>query len=105
VTFEVRLSQQARDDLNRLADFIIERELARSSGDFELADRALATIHSALRRLGDNAFTCRKAGADVFLRELVIPFGHTGYVALFDITDQFRVTVLAVRHQREDDYF
>jgi plasmid stabilization system protein ParE len=38
------------------------------------------------------------------LRELVISFGGAGYVALFEIEDNETVTVLAVRHQREDDY-
>ncbi|MEO8385704.1 MAG: type II toxin-antitoxin system RelE/ParE family toxin, partial [Betaproteobacteria bacterium] len=35
---------------------------------------------------------------------LLIPFGGAGYVALFEITDGTTVTILAVRHQREDDY-
>jgi mRNA-degrading endonuclease RelE of RelBE toxin-antitoxin system len=35
----------------------------------------------------------------------VIPFGSTGYVALFEIDDDKTVTILAVRHQREDDYY
>lgn len=50
--------------------------------------------------------TCyRKAVADdPFLRELVIPFGASGYVALAEIDNERTVTVLAVRHQREDDY-
>jgi hypothetical protein len=49
-------------------------------------------------------FTCRKAATDSpFLRELIIPFGATGYVALFEINDAETVTVLAVRHQRESD--
>ena len=38
------------------------------------------------------------------LRELLIYFGAAGYVALFEITDGSNVTVIAVRHQREDDY-
>jgi hypothetical protein len=38
------------------------------------------------------------------LRELVIPFGSAGYVALFEIESFSTVTILAVRHQREDDY-
>jgi ParE toxin of type II toxin-antitoxin system, parDE len=38
------------------------------------------------------------------VRELVIPFGHDGYVALFEIMDDRTVVVAAVRHQREDDY-
>jgi hypothetical protein len=44
--------------------------------------------------------------------ELVIPFGASGYVALFeiegaqdDVTSENYVTILALRHQREDDYY
>jgi plasmid stabilization system protein ParE len=40
----------------------------------------------------------------VLERELVIPFGHAGYVALFEVVDPTLVVVAAVRHQREDDY-
>ena len=40
-----------------------------------------------------------------FVRELVIPFGVTGYVALFEIDDKGSVTILAIRHQREDDFY
>ena len=36
-------------------------------------------------------------------RELVIPFGGTGYVALHEIVSASKVVVLAVRHQREED--
>ena len=43
--------------------------------------------------------------ASPFLRELFIPFGSVGYVALFEIEGGDLVTVLAVRHQREDDYY
>ncbi len=39
------------------------------------------------------------------IRELLIPFGRSGYVALFEIDDAETVTLLAFRHQREDDYF
>jgi plasmid stabilization system protein ParE len=35
----------------------------------------------------------------------VIEFGQAGYVALFEIEDARTVTVLAVRHQREDDFY
>jgi len=38
------------------------------------------------------------------LRELIIPFGRAGYVALFEIVDPTEVVVSAVRHQLEDDY-
>jgi plasmid stabilization system protein ParE len=38
------------------------------------------------------------------LRELIISFGANGYVALFEIEEGQTVTILAVRHQREDDF-
>ncbi|GAP37931.1 death on curing protein, Doc toxin [Piscinibacter sakaiensis] len=38
------------------------------------------------------------------MRELLIPCGSSGYVALFEIEDSATVTILAVRHQLEDDY-
>jgi len=37
-------------------------------------------------------------------RELIIPFGSTGYVALYEIVSTSKIVVLAVRHQREEDY-
>jgi hypothetical protein len=36
-------------------------------------------------------------------RELIIPFGGTGYVALYEIVSASKVVVLAVRRQREED--
>jgi hypothetical protein len=48
--------------------------------------------------------TCRKAAADPFVRELVIPFGGSGYVALFEFESADSIVVAAVRLQREDDY-
>jgi len=49
-------------------------------------------------------FTCRKAEKSPFMRELIIPFEHSGYVALFEIESATDVVVVAVRHQLEDDY-
>jgi plasmid stabilization system protein ParE len=104
VTFKVKLTREAEEDLDRLFDFIIERELARDAGDLELADQALSAIKDGLGLLERFPFTCRKAGTSPFVRELVVPFGHTGYVALFEIVDGETVIVGAVRHQREDDF-
>jgi plasmid stabilization system protein ParE len=103
VTYRVRLTRQAQDDLQRLFDFIIERELISHTGDLELAERALTAIRAGFETLRAMPFTCRKAGDSPFLRELVI-FGATGYVALFEILDGQEVVIAAVRHQREDDY-
>jgi hypothetical protein len=35
---------------------------------------------------------------------LIIPFGRSGYVALFEIENNSTVAAVAVRHQLEDDY-
>ena len=56
------------------------------------------------RTLRTSPFTCRKASQSPFPRELLIPFDHFGYVALFEIVDPTDVVVSAVRHQLEDDY-
>ncbi len=101
--YRVRLTREAEEDLLRLYDFLIERELA-DGGDLSLAERALATIPDAFRVLSTTPYTCRKAGRSPFLRELVISFGATGYVALFEIVGAQDVVIAAVRHQREDDY-
>lgn len=104
MTFRVRLTREAADDLERLFDFVLERELQRHDGDLEIAERALQAVQAGLASLSRSPFTCRKASDSPFLRELVIPFGHSGYVALFEIVDNDNVIVAAVRHQREDDY-
>lgn len=105
MTFQVRLTTAAADDLERLFDFVLERELQRSGGgDFELAERALQAIKDGIATLRASPFTCRKAGPGPLLRELLIPFGRSGYVALFEIVDSTTVVVAAVRHQLEDDY-
>jgi hypothetical protein len=81
--------------------FILERE----GNDWALVERALEAIRHATQGLALSPFSYRKATAgNSFLRELVIPFGKSGYVALFEIDNDQTVTILAVRHQREDDY-
>ena len=101
MTFQVRFTQEAQADLERLYDFVLER----ADGDWTIAERALQAIRDGITVLELSPFSCRKATAgNAFLRELVIAFGAAGYVALFEIDDARTVTVLAVRHQREDDY-
>ncbi len=104
MSFRVRLTREAQADLERLFDFVLERELALESGDLALAEQALDAIRAGLATLQSSPFTCRKAGSSPFLRELIIPFGRSGYVALFEIEDSASVLIVAVRHQLEDDY-
>ena len=104
MNFKVRLTREAEADLDRLFDFVLERELSRAGGDLELAEHALEAIRAGFATLKTSPFTCRKAGTGPFLRELVIPFGRSGYVALIEIESAANVVVVAVRHQLEDDY-
>jgi plasmid stabilization system protein ParE len=104
VNFKVRLTRDAEADLGRLFDFALERELSRDGGDLTLPEQALAALRAGFATLKTSPFTCRKAGQSPFLRELIIPFGRSGYVALFEIEDASNVVVMAVRHQLEDDY-
>ena len=101
--FEVRYSDAAREDLFRLFDFLLER--AQTAEDFDSAQLAVDAIRDTVERsLSRMPFVYRKAGDSPFLRELLIPFRGAGYVALYEIEDAAHVTVLAVRHQLEDDY-
>jgi plasmid stabilization system protein ParE len=104
VTFRVRLTRDAEADLERLFDFLLERELSRDGGDLSLPEQAIAALRSGIATLKTSPFTCRKAGQSPFLRELIVPLGRSGYVALFEIEGETDVAVLAVRHQLEDDY-
>ena len=98
--YRVRFTAGAEADLLRLDDLVLERDLA-------VAERALDVIKDALQLLQQFPFSCRKAADGQHgprLREIIIPFGAAGYVALFEIEDARTVTILAVRHQRESDY-
>jgi plasmid stabilization system protein ParE len=104
VSFRLRLTREAEADLDRLFDFVLDSELARDGGNLALAEQALVAIRAGFTTLKASPFTCRKAGQSPFLRELIIPFGRSGYVALFEIEGAADVVITAVRHQLEDDY-
>ncbi len=101
--FTVELAPSAVADLERLFDFLLDR--AETVEDLDLAQEAIEAIRSAAQhRLAVTPFSFRKAAHNPAQRELIIPFGNTGYVALYEIVNLSTVIVLAVRHQREEDY-
>jgi len=98
--FTVRLTKEANSDLQELYGFLLAL-------DVSTAERALAAIEDGFYFLSQSPFSCRKAANGAhgpLLRELIISFGASGYVALFEIDNANTVTVLAIRHQRESDY-
>lgn len=101
--FKVRYAPAARDDLLRLLDHLLDQ--ATTEQDFDDAQWAIHAVTEAVEgQLGRVPFIYRKAGASPFLRELIVPHRRGGYVVLYEIEAEHTVTVLAVRHQLEDDY-
>ena len=98
------LLPEAVADLRRLEDFAIEREMASDTPDWTTPQRALDAIGDGLRLLSWSPYSCRRAElGNGRSREVIVPFGSTGYVVLFEIVNE-DVVVGAVRHQREEDY-
>lgn len=90
------LTLEAADDLERLTDFL--RETAPDSS-VETIDLVLDALEILARhpRIGRHL--------PQGLRELVISRGKSGYLALYSYDERADVAlVLAVRHQREQDY-
>ena len=79
MVYTVRFTPGAAKDLQRLFDFLAERDL-------NAARRARAAIAKGIGFLRTFPFSCRKVSAEhPLLREIIISFGANGYVALFEI--------------------
>jgi plasmid stabilization system protein ParE len=93
---QIVFSEEAFTDLERILDFLIETSP-------EHAAEALDKIRSAIDVLQAHPLVGRRVEAQI--RELVISWGDTGYLALYrfdPVPDTVRV--LRVRHQREAGY-
>lgn len=90
------LAPEAADDLDRLTDFLLETDEERAAETIDLILDALAVLerHPRMGRPLPQG-----------LRELVISRGQSGYLALYSYDENADTAlVLAVRHQREQDY-
>jgi len=66
----------------------------------DAALNAVSAIKSAVENLAAHPLVGRRIEGD--LRELIISYGHSGYVALYRfLISSDEVRVLAIRHQRE----
>ena len=93
---QVTYTGNALENIERAFEF-----LARE--DPGAATRAAAAIREAVETLARHPLIGRPV--DEGLRELVISFGKTGYVALYRFVPQRdEIRVLGLRHQRELDY-
>ena len=103
MSFVVELSPAAEADLERLFEFLLD--LSEATDDLDRAQAAIDAVRAtAQHRLAITPFSFRKAAQNPAQRELMIPFGGAGYLALYEIVSPSKVVVLAVRHQREEDY-
>jgi plasmid stabilization system protein ParE len=84
---------RALDDLDRLADFLLDRSpvLAKSTAPIIVNGLQVLTMHPLMGRPVEHG-----------LREALISRGRTGYVALYEYdAANDTVLILAIRHQRE----
>jgi len=103
MSYTVEFTQGAEDDLVTLYDFLLNR--AETLEELDVANEAVTVIRqAALTHLSTTPYSYRKVGARSTLRELIIPFGTTGYILRFDIRSPELVLVIGARHQREEDF-
>ncbi len=89
-------SKLALADLNRITDFLLAQQPGAVYSTLNLIDEAISLLmrHPLIGRSVESG-----------LRELVISYGRSGYVALYSF-EQARglVNILALRHQRESGF-
>jgi plasmid stabilization system protein ParE len=79
----------------------LERAFEFLAGEHpDTAIAAASAIRSAVESLAAHPLLGRRVHGDI--RELVISYGQTGYIALYRfVVPQDELRVLAIRHQRE----
>jgi hypothetical protein len=92
-----------QQDIERLEEHIVQRELASHTPDDMCLFRFRDAMERSIRILSFAPHTCRRSEANREFRELIVPFGHGGCVVLFAIRD-VDVLLLAARDQHEHDY-
>lgn len=103
MTFRVEFTPEALADLDRLFDFLLDR--AETAEEAMRAFEAVEALRTAANsHLATTPYSFRKVGQRPTLRELIVPFGTTGYVLRFDIRTPELVLVIGARHQHEEDF-
>ncbi|HET7650246.1 MAG TPA: type II toxin-antitoxin system RelE/ParE family toxin [Gammaproteobacteria bacterium] len=93
---QVVYSANALDSLIQAFDFL-------RNENPDTASESANAIRSAVETLAEHPLIGHRVQGEI--RELVISYGKTGYVALYRFLPEInQVRVLAVRHQRQLDY-
>jgi plasmid stabilization system protein ParE len=86
-------SKRALDHIERAFQFLRDKNP-------DAAQNAVTAIQSAVDNLAAHPLVGRRVEGE--LRELIISYGHSGYVALYRfIVSTDEVRILAIRHQQE----
>lgn len=91
-----------QEDIERLEEHIIQRELVSNTPDDTCVFRFRDAVERTMGLLAFAPHTCRRSEEHREFRELIIPFGHGGCVVLFAIRD-VDIVLLAARDQHEHD--
>jgi plasmid stabilization system protein ParE len=93
---QVIYSRRSIEQLERAFQLLIKENPAAAAG-------AVIAIQSAVDHLAAHPLIGRRIEGE--LRELIISYGQTGYLALYRfVISQDEVRILAIRHQRELGY-
>ena len=89
-------SKRALDHIERAFQFLRDKNP-------DAAQNAVTAIQSAVNNLAAHPLVGRRIEGE--LRELIISYGHSGYVAMYRfVIANDEVRILAIRHQREVGY-
>jgi len=89
-------SRRALEHIERAFQFLRDKNP-------DAAQNAVTAIQSAVDNLAAHPLVGRRLEGE--LRELIISYGHSGYVALYRfVIPADEVRILAIRHQREVGY-
>lgn len=98
MSYLVLWSNKALNDLQRVYDFLSEK-------NEDAAIEAFKTIRQAAIFLENFPGAGRPAtDLDPEHREIVVPFGVSGYVFVYEVNENQEILILALKHQKEADY-
>jgi plasmid stabilization system protein ParE len=95
----IKQTPRFRRDIERLREFLIEQQ------SYAAAQQAADVIEAALEKLTRFPEGFRPTPENPNIREMGIPFQARGYMLLYRYTaSNDTVTLLAMKHQLENDY-
>lgn len=97
MSYRIRYTSEAEKDLLKIAEFEF-----KATGDTRGADH----LQLMLKNLADNPNIGTKYDEHMGIRQIHVPFGKSGYSALYKVHDVIEIIgVLRIKHQKEDGYF